>query len=330
MMKKTLLLLIVLTSFARGLFAMGESSGNSSGKGKKTVWKLGHIASGNHPWNDISLYFADKVKEYSNETLEIEVFPSSQLGGEVDNINGIRGGTADMTLTGETLQNWAPLAALMAVPYAFSNETQLLNAVDGEIGKRIVENIEEKAELKPLFYILRAPRNLTSNRAITKPEELKGMRLRVPNVPIFVDTWKALGAKPTPMAFQEVFTALQQNTIEGQENPYDLIYSAGFYEVQKYVNVTEHVRQWIYAVVGMKQWNRLNEEQKAAVEKASAESQKYAYNVYKTGLERYKGLLIEKEMKMVEVDQDAFRKKAEPAIIAALNKEQLALFETIQ
>ena len=328
-MKKVNFILLIL-----GLFFITQANltarGESNQSGKTIVWKLGHIASEEHPWNDIAKYFSQKVSEYTNNLLTIEIFPSSQLGSEVDNINGIRGGTADMTLTGETLQNWAPLAALMAVPYAFENESQLIQAVSGKIGKAIVKDIEEKASLKPLFYILRAPRNLTSNRPIKTPAELNGFRLRVPNVPIFVDTWKALGAKPTPMAFQEVFTALQQSTIDGQENPYDLIYSAGFYEVQKYVNNTEHVRQWIYVVVGNDQWAKLNSEQQQGVLQASDDAQKYAYEVYQKGLAQYKQLLQDKGMQIVEVDQEAFRRKAMDAVQESLNAEQLKLLAEIQ
>ena len=91
------------------------------------------------------------------------------------------------------------------------------------------------------------------------PADLDGLKMRVPNVPLFVDVWKALGAKPTPMAFSEVFTSLQNGTIDAQENPLALIKSASFFEVQKYVNKTEHVRSWIYLTLSELTWNKLSD-----------------------------------------------------------------------
>ena len=147
---------------------------------------------------------------------------------ETDLIKGIQLGTVDFTITGESLQNWAPSAALLAVPCAVRDLAHLDKVVSGSAGEKIARDIEAKTQLKPLCYFARGPRNLTSNREIRRPDELNGLKVRVPNVPLFVKFWEALGAKPTPMAFSEVFTSLQNHTIDAQENPLALIKSASF------------------------------------------------------------------------------------------------------
>lgn len=212
--------------------------------------KFGHLANKDNIWNKAAEHFKSEVEKNSDGRIDVQIFPNDQLGSEMEVINSIQLGSADMTITGESLQNWAPLAALMAVPYAFEDEGQLKKAVDGQVGKQITDQIEQRTGLVPIAWFERGPRELTSNRPIKTPEDLNGLRLRVPNVPLFVKTWQALGAKPTPMAFGEVFTSLQQNTIDGQENPLSLIESASFNEVQQYVNMTDHVRSWIYVVIG--------------------------------------------------------------------------------
>jgi tripartite ATP-independent transporter DctP family solute receptor len=248
----------------------------------------------------------------------------------MDVINSIQLGTADMTITGESLQNWAPKAAMMAVPYAFRDSEHLHSAVNGDIGAEIEAQITERTNLVPLAWFERGPRELTSNRPIRTPDELDGLRLRVPNVPLFVDTWQAMGARPTPMAFSEVFTALQQNTLEGQENPLSLIESASFNEVQDYVNMTGHVRSWIYVVIGRNQLESMPEELQQVVRDAAQTMQEYQAELFVDDQARLEQALQERGMEFVEVDVDAFAEKARPAVLEALTEEQRELFDAIQ
>lgn len=152
----------------------------------------------------------------------------------------------------------------------------------------------------------------------------------MPNVPLFVDTWEALGARPTPMAFSEVFTSLQQNTIEGQENPLSLIESASFNEVQDYVNMTGHVRSWIYVVIGRPQLESMPEDLQQVVRDAALVMQEYEAELFGEDQARLEQALKERGMEFIEVDTDAFTEKARPAVVDALNAEQRALFEAIQ
>ena len=181
-----------------------------------------------------------------------------------------------------------------------------------------------------MLFRSRGPRELTSNRPIKTPDDLDGLRIRVPNVPLFVDTWKALGARPTPMAFSEVFTALQQNTIEAQENPLSLIESASFNEVQKYVDMTDHVRSWIYVVIGKQKLESMPADLQQVVREAASQMQSYEETLFAADQKRLEQALKDKGMTFVEVDQAAFAKQAKPAVLDALNDEQRALYQEIQ
>ncbi|WP_343117270.1 TRAP transporter substrate-binding protein [Ostreiculturibacter nitratireducens] len=283
--------------------------------------KLGHLANEENPWHLASVKFGEELSALTDGRIVVEVYPNESLGKEIDLINGMQLGTVDMTITGESLQNWAPMAALLAVPYAYKSIEHMDEVASGEIGDQIEAQIVEKAQIRPIAYFARGPRDLTSNRPITTPDELDGLKLRVPNVPLFVDVWAALGAQPTPMAFSEVFTSLQNGTIDAQENPLALIRSASFYEVQSHVNLTDHVRSWIYLTIAETTWAKLSEEDQAAVMEAAARAQAYERGLFNDSLAADRAFLEEKGMTFVEVDGAAFAAKAKDAVLANVNDE---------
>ncbi|WP_434354963.1 TRAP transporter substrate-binding protein [Parasalinivibrio latis] len=292
--------------------------------------KFGHLANDDNTWNKAALQFEKLVEEKSNGRIDVKVYPNSQLGSEMDIINGIQLGTVDMTISGESLQNWAPKAALLGIPYAIRDSAHMKAVADGPLGEEIESQIIKKSGLVPLTWFERGPRNLTSNKPIETPNALKGTILRVPNVPIFVEVWNELGAKPTPMAFSEVFTSLQQGTIHAQENPLSLINSASFFEVQKFVNKTEHVRSWIYVVIGKRQLEKMPEDLQQIVRESANEMQAYERKLFQEDETKLVELLQSKGMTFVDVDQDAFRNAALPAVQNSLNEEQMELFGKIQ
>jgi tripartite ATP-independent transporter DctP family solute receptor len=283
--------------------------------------KLGHLANEENIWHKASLKFAEEVAALTDGRVEVQVFPNESLGKEMDLINGMQLGTADMTITGESLQNWAPMAALLAVPYAYGSLQEMDEVAGGEIGEQIEAQIIEKAQVRPIAYFARGPRNLTSNRPIKTPDDLAGLKMRVPNVPLFVDTWSALGAQPTPMAFSEVFTSLQNGTIEAQENPLALIKSASFAEVQDYVNLTEHVRSWIYLAISEQSFSRLSAEDQAAVLEAAQRAQAYERELFLADEQQLVADLEAAGMEFVEVDSAAFAAKAKDAVLGNVSDE---------
>ncbi|WP_252509836.1 TRAP transporter substrate-binding protein [Thalassospira sp. TSL5-1] len=299
----------MLMAGATALFMM-----HSANAAEMTL-KLGHLANEQNAWNKAALKFGEELSKLTEGRIDVQVFPNETLGKEIDLINGMQLGSVDMTITGESLQNWAPMAALLAVPYAYSSLEEMDEVASGDIGKKIEEQIIERARIRPIAYFARGPRELTSNRPIKTPADLDGLKLRVPNVPLFVDVWKTLGARPTPMAFSEVFTSLQAGTIDAQENPLALIDSASFNEVQKYVNKTDHVRSWIYLTISEITWQKLSDEDKKAVMEAASRAQKFERGLFLEDEKRLTKELQDKGMTFVDVDQAAFAKQAEAAVL---------------
>ena len=295
----------------------------------KTTLKLGHLANEQNSWHKASLKFAEEVASRTNGEIEIKVFPNEQLGKETDLIKGIQLGTVDFTITGESLQNWAPLAALLAVPYAIRDLDHMKTVIQGPVGQKIAAEIEEKTKLVPLTWFARGPRELTANKAIRQPDELAGLKLRVPNVPLFVSFWQALGAKPTPMAFSEVFTSLQSHVVDAQENPLALIQSASFFEVQKYLNKTDHVLSWIYLVGSSRKLGKLPEEQQKAIQEAAAVAQEFERKLFVADEARIADELKAKGMEFIEVDKKAFAAKGKEAVTASLSADLKPLYEEI-
>ena len=283
--------------------------------------KLGHLANEDNIWHKASLKFAEELATLTDGRIEVEVYPNETLGKEVDVINGMQLGTADMTITGESLQNWAPMAALLAMPYAYSSLEDMDSVAGGELGDRIEAQIIEKVGIRPIAYFARGPRELTSNRPITSPDELNGLKMRVPNVPLFLNVWKALGANPTPMAFSEVFTSLQNGTIEAQENPLALIKSANFNEVQKYINKTDHVRSWIYLTISEMAWNQMSEEDQANVMEAAKRTQEYERELFLADEEQLVTQLQDLGVEFVDVDNEAFAAAAKEAVLSSVSEE---------
>jgi tripartite ATP-independent transporter DctP family solute receptor len=294
-----------------------------------TTLKLGHLGNEDNTWHKASLKFAEEVNRLTKGALEVRVFPNEQLGKETDLIKGIQLGTVDFTITGESLQNWAPSAALLAVPYAVRDLAHMDKVVGGAIGEKIAEDISAKTQLKPLCYFARGPRYLTANGTFASPNQLNGLKIRVPNVPLFVKFWEALGAKATPMAFSEVFTSLQNHTIDAQENPLALIKSASFAEVQSTINRTEHVLSWIYIVGGTRKLGRLPADQQAAVMQAAKSAQDYERGLFIEDEKNLAAELTAKGMKFVDVDKAAYAAKGKDAVVAALNAEIRPLYEQI-
>lgn len=282
-----------------------------------------------HTWYKAFDHFSNLLKERSNGRLQLEVYPSEQLAKEIESIRLIQAEVIDMTITGSLLSNWIEITTFCELPFLFQSYAEQETFIKGPIGQRIQQEMIDKTGLRPLTYFIRGPRQLTSNRPIRHPDDLQGMILRVPNVPSFVTAWSAMGAKPTPMAFSEVFTSLQQGTIEGQENPFALILNAGFPEVQKYVNLTEHVMSWSYPVIGEKQFQKLPPDLQTILVEAAQDMQAYERQLFETNEMTIQEALKAKGMTFVEVDKAAFQDKCQEAIYNSLSKEMQGVYREI-
>jgi len=282
-----------------------------------------------HTWFQAFEYFGKILEERSNGRIMLECFHSEQLAKEIEAIRLIQADVIDMTTTGSMLNNWIDIVAFCELPFLLRDSTDMKNLINGPVGKRIELEMRERTGLRTLGFFQRGARHLTSNRPIKHPDDLKGLIVRVPNVPTFVTAWQALGAKPTPMAFSEVFTSLQQGTIEAQENPFAMIKAAGFSEVQKYLNLTAHVVSWSYPVIGEKQFQKFPDDLKAIFLEAAKDMQIYEHNLFVENEKSVQDELKAAGMTFVEVDKDAFGSAAREAIYNSLSPEMRIVYDNI-
>ncbi len=294
------------------------------------LFRMGHVANEDHTWHRAFLYFSEQIKERSGGRIIVEVYPNEQLGKEVEIIRSISLGIADMTITGGTLQNWTQKAAFSDMPFVLRDTLHLQSLVKSSLAKQIEQAILDDTDMRVVAYFQRGPRYLTSNRPIRSPDDLNGIIIRVPNVPSYVTAWSGMGAKPTPMAFSEVFTSLQQGTIEAQENPLAMIHSANFNEVQQYVNLTGHVISWGYVVVGEDKFQSLPGDLKSIFLDVAGDMQDYEHHLF---LEKETELRMELEtsgMQFIEVDKEAFNEKGSAAVYAGLTPEMKSIYDQIR
>ncbi|MFY8113795.1 MAG: TRAP transporter substrate-binding protein [Rhabdaerophilum sp.] len=218
------------------LFAIGRPA-----SAQATVMRFGHPHPTSDSWQTASLQFAEKVKARSGGRLEIQVFPNGSLGSDPQMISAVRGGTLDITLTGNPFfTGMAPKLNVLDLPFLFSSRAHVAKVLDGAIGDGLRKDLEG-SNLKALATWEVGWRNLTnSRRPIANANDIKGLKIRTTPNPAHVLAFKLLGAVPTPMPFTELFTALETKTVDGQENPVTLILNAKFFEVQKHLSLTRH------------------------------------------------------------------------------------------
>jgi len=234
------------------------------------TYKLAHVLPPSHNWHVAATGFADEVKAATQGRVEIKVFPNSQLGSETAAIEGLQLGTVEMGLIGgASFQNIEPKLGIEGLPYAFSDHQHAYRAFDGELGNRLFGLLDKKG-IKGLAWWENGFRDITnSKRPINVPDDLKGLKLRVTPDKIRLDTFKALGALPVPMAFAELYSALQQGAVDGQENPLAIIFSSNFFEVQKYLSLTNHVWSSATLVMAKGTWDKIEPADQQAMQKAA-------------------------------------------------------------
>ncbi len=285
-----------------------------------------HIADENNSWHKAALKFKELVEAGSEGRIQVKVYPNNSLGSESEVLEMIQTGTCDITITADSLSTWAPDIGFMGAPYMISDYDHLARVVDGEVGEAIEQQILDKAGMRCLTWLARGPRYLTSTKKVTTPAELSDVVIRVPDVPMYVKTWESFGAKPVPMALSEVFTSVQQGTINAQENPLALIRSNGFAEVFPYCMETEHVRGWIYVVIGEDKYQSLPEDLKQVVESAAAEMQTYERELFYADEEKLREDLEAAGMEFVPVEKEKFEALTED-VVALLTDSQRELYD---
>jgi tripartite ATP-independent transporter DctP family solute receptor len=229
-----------------------------------------------HPQAEGAQKFADLVAQKSGNKMQVKLFPGGTLGGDLQTVSALQGGTIEMTvLNAGILSSQVKAFEVFDFPFLFGTPQEADAVVDGPFGKGLFDKLGEK-NLIGLGYWELGFRNLTnSKRPITKMEDIAGLKIRVIQSPIYIDMFNALGAAATPMPFPELYTALEQKAVDGQENPFTLIRTSKFYEVQKHLAVTRHVYNPQAVLIGKKLWDQLSAAEKKIVQDSAKEATQY-------------------------------------------------------
>jgi TRAP-type transport system periplasmic protein len=228
--------------------------------------KIAHTTAPTHPYTTMAQKLADLVKAKSNGAIGMTIHPSSQLGGERDLMEGMQVGTVDLVSCSlGVAASFVPELNVLNLPFLFRDAKHYTEVTSGPIGKRLLKAVEPKRLVGLGFYapVFRVPQN--SVRAITSPADFKGLRLRLMEVPLHMDTYKALGASPLPLPFGELYTALQLKTVDGNENAPATLYSERFYEVQKYVSLLPVFSNGAILLMSQATWNKLTPPQREII-----------------------------------------------------------------
>jgi TRAP-type transport system periplasmic protein len=227
--------------------------------------------------------FADELEKTSGGKLKLRAVGAAALGSDVQMQQALIGGAQEMMVgSTATLVGIANEMALWDTPFLFNNSKEADAILDGPIGQKVMDKLQEKGIIG-LVYWENGFRNLTNNkRPVTKMEDLDGIKLRVMQNNVYLDSFKTLGANAVPMAFSELFTALETKAVDGQENPYNTILSSKFFEVQKYLTVTNHVYSPWIVLVSKKYWDQLSKDEQKLMMEAAKKSRDFERNDTRT------------------------------------------------
>ena len=238
--------------------------------------RVGHLNNTDHPTSWGVKKFAEIVSAKSGGKITVKEFASSQLGNELQQQSALQGGVQEMLVASTTsLTGVVKEFGLFDFPFLFSNGKQADARVDGPLGKMLSAKLGDKGIVILGFFDL-GFRNVTnSKRPITKAEDLDGLKLRVIPNPVFLETFKTFKANPLPMPFAELYNALESKAVDGEENPYSVILSSKFYEVQKFVSGTNHVYATNPVQISKRFWDKLSQAEKKLLADAAIEAQNY-------------------------------------------------------
>ena len=260
--------------------------------------------------------FTELVKQRSGGKIQVKTFPSAVLGGERDNIEQLTVNQVAMTLNGDLLPNVAaPQYAATVVPFVFPDPESVYEYWASPIGEKAKEAIRSKVGIEVVAFMRRGDRHLSAKKPISKPDDIKGVKLRVPEIPSWVKAWTAVGARPTPVAWPEVFSALQMGVVDAQENPCFNINQAKLYEVQQYLIYTAHVPAVWHWSISKRFLDGLGPDLRKVVVDSAVEAAKFGDELTKSEIDKTCNELETKhKMKPIRPDRAAFVKAARPAI----------------
>ncbi|WP_117190414.1 TRAP transporter substrate-binding protein [Rhizobium terrae] len=255
-------------------------AGTASAEVRSHTLKFAAANNKGHPQVTGMEKFAEIVKAKSGGKIEIKLFPGGVLGGDVQTVSALQGGVVEMlVLNAGILASNVKAFGAVDLPFLFNSGEEADKVMDGPFGKSLSDKLPATG-LVGLAYWELGFRNLTNNRrAITKVEDIKGLKIRTLQSPIPIELFNSLGANAVPLPYTELYTALETGTVDGQENPFANIINAKFYEVQKYLTVTRHQYNPQIVLISKKFWDGLNDDEKAVLQSAATEARDFQRKV---------------------------------------------------
>ena len=268
--------LVLATGTAVGTVAWAPARADVAEMDPVTL-RLAHVVNEQDAFHVAATRFRDLVAERTDGRLTIEIFPNATLGDERTLLEGMQIGSVDMgVITNGPVANFLEEMAVFELPFLFPSPEAAYAVLDGEIGQELLDRLQE-VNLQGLAYAERGFRNLTnSQREVRSPADIDGLRIRVMENPAYTDTFRELGANAIPMAWTEALTAMQQGTIDGQENPVGVVHSFRLNETQTHMTLTRHTYAPAVFVMGMPAWSRLPEAAQEIVVEAAREAGAHA------------------------------------------------------
>jgi tripartite ATP-independent transporter DctP family solute receptor len=276
---------IICTAAALMLLPMSAALAQVS---ERTI-KFSFLNSADHPQGLGAAKFAEIVKQKSGGKINVKLFASGALGGDLQTVSALQGGTVEMTvLNAGLLASQVKEFSAMDIPFLFNNSKEAFAVMDSDFAKRLLNRLSDK-NLIGLSYWDLGFRNVTnSKRPITKLEDFSGLKLRVLQLPTYINLFNTLGANAVPMPFTELYAALETHAVDGQDNPVTVIYNSKFNEVQKYLSLTRHTYNPQVLLISKKFWSQLSPDEQKLITASAAEATQYQRKV---SLEREAGAL---------------------------------------
>ena len=267
-MKKTTALLAAAAMLTVGIATVA---------GAETVLQLGTTVNEQDSFQVAAEKFAELIEEKTEGEYKIEIYPNGTLGDESEMLDSMTMDMLDMgIITAGPFVNFSEMMGVLDMPFLFANNEEVYKILDGEIGRELLDTLED-ANLKGLAYAERGFRNITNSvRPVTNADDVAGLKLRVMENEVYTATFKALGVNAVPMAWSEALTAMQQNTIQGEENPINVIFSFGLWDYnQKYVTLDRHSYSTAIITMSLSKFNELDEETQQIFIDAAQEAAEY-------------------------------------------------------
>jgi tripartite ATP-independent transporter DctP family solute receptor len=279
----------------------------------QTRLRFAHVYEVNEPYHTEAVWAAEEIAKRTNNRWRIEVFPASALGNEPAINEALTLGTIDMIYTGTAFagSRFKPIAISNA-PYIFRDFDHWLAYRNSDLLRELMAGYDRATGHKTLALTYYGARHVTANKPIMKPEDMKGMKLRVPQAPLYLMFARAVGANATPIAFAEVYLALQNGTVDGQENPLPTIQAKKFYEVQSHIVLSGHITESLLTISGGQLWRRLSAADKAVFEEVWREAAARATYAIRTAEETLPAWFEQQGKTVVRPDLAAFREAALP------------------